>query len=96
MFTLEGKFIRRFGSQGSGPGQLNKPYGVALDSSDMIYVADSNNNRICVFSPEGQFLKSFGSEGEAQGQFKQPHMVCVDENDLILVSDCGNNRIQIF
>ena len=77
-------------SLGSGPGQFHSLYSVAVDSSDMIYVSDYRNHRVCVFSPEEKFLESFGSKGEAQGQFKQPRMVHVDENDLILVSDYEN------
>ena len=32
-FDQNGNFISKFGTQGTGDGQLNYPYGVALDSS---------------------------------------------------------------
>lgn len=35
---------------GSSSAQLNRPRGLAVDSSDRLYVADSNNNRVIVYS----------------------------------------------
>jgi hypothetical protein len=41
--------ITLWGSLGSGDGQFNLPYGIAVDSNDNVYVADSGNNRIQKF-----------------------------------------------
>ena len=49
--------------QGTGPGQLYRPKGVAYDeTSHLIYVADmsSMSGRVCVFSEEGEYIHSFG------------------------------------
>ena len=42
-------------SAGGGPGTLNRPLGIASDTSDRLYVADYGNNRVLVFdqAPEG-------------------------------------------
>ena len=51
-FTSNGTFITAFGSQGTESGFFNVPYGIAIDpNAHNIYVADSRNNRIQVFSP---------------------------------------------
>ena len=50
-FNSNGKFITKWGSYGTADGQFSNPYGVAVDSSGNVYVADSLNNRIQVFSP---------------------------------------------
>jgi tripartite motif-containing protein 71 len=50
-FTSDGSFITAWGSTGSGNGQFDNPTGIDLDSSNNVYVADSRNNRIQVFSP---------------------------------------------
>jgi len=42
-------FIRKFGSQGSGDGQLSNPWGVAIDEDGNIVVCDFSNHRIQVF-----------------------------------------------
>ena len=41
---------------GSGPGELRKPWDVAVDGNGDIYVADSGNRRVQVFNSSGTFL----------------------------------------
>jgi hypothetical protein len=43
-------FSFAFGSQGSGNGQFSFPNGIAVGSGGNIYVADTDNNRVQVFS----------------------------------------------
>jgi DNA-binding beta-propeller fold protein YncE len=54
MFTSSGTYLTQVGSKGSGPGQFNSPEKLALmstsSSSGYIYVADSGNNRVEIFS----------------------------------------------
>lgn len=51
-YTTAGDLIRKWGSTGSGDDQLNKPYvGIAVDSSGRIYIGDSKNHRVKVFTP---------------------------------------------
>ncbi len=49
MFTSAGVYITQWGSLGSGSGQFEYPYGVAVDSNGNVYVADTDNNRIQIF-----------------------------------------------
>ena len=46
-----GTFITKWDTNGTTDGQFNDPWGVAIDSSGSVYVADTGNNRILVFSP---------------------------------------------
>jgi tripartite motif-containing protein 71 len=66
----EYSFVRKWGSDGTGDGQFNYPYGVALDSSGNVYVADSGNNRVQKFNSDGTFISKWGSKGIGDGQFK--------------------------
>lgn len=50
------------GVAGSGPGQLNRPNGVAVDPSGNVYVFEWDNLRVQKFSPSGAFLLMFGGE----------------------------------
>ncbi len=43
------------------------PYGVTTDSTGRVFVADSNNHRIQVFTAEGKFLRMFGRRGAGKG-----------------------------
>ncbi len=57
----EEEHLAQFGEFGSGAGQLARPGGLATDpSSGLVYVADTPNQRISVFTPWGNFAKAFG------------------------------------
>lgn len=45
-YSSEGEPLGEFGAQGSGPGELLYPQGIAMTSSGLMYIADSGNNRI--------------------------------------------------
>jgi len=55
-FDKQGRFIKAWGEDGTGPGQFALPHAVAFDSQQRLYVADRNNARIQVFDTEGQLL----------------------------------------
>ena len=48
--SINGNYIASFGSYGTGPGQFNMPFDVAVDNTGNIYVVDSFNNRVQKFS----------------------------------------------
>lgn len=48
VFSPEGEFLLKFGSNGEGNGQFNAPTGVAVDANGNIIVADWGNSRIQV------------------------------------------------
>ena len=55
--------VLTFGSEGSGPGNLNHPTSVAVSSHGNVYVADMGNKRIQVFDASGAHKQSFGVGG---------------------------------
>jgi hypothetical protein len=78
---------------GSGFGQLNTPSGLAVDSSGNIYVADSGNNRIQIFSPSNQLVNTIGSVGAGPGQLRTPYGVTISPaTGLVWVADYLNQR----
>lgn len=66
------------------------PLGVALDSSDNIYVVDGYYNTITVLSSNGTLLNTF------KDGFVQPRDVAIDISGNIYVADTYNNRIVIL
>jgi len=48
-FAANGTFLQAYGRAGSGQGQFNKPTHVEIDGG-LLYVADTWNDRIQVFS----------------------------------------------
>jgi len=51
----------QIGTSGGGAGQFGSPTGIAIDSSDNVYVAESGNHRIQKFDSNGNFLLMWGS-----------------------------------
>ena len=48
IYNGEGKWLRKFGTSGTKDGQFNFPRGIAV-ADNIIYVADSGNNRIQIY-----------------------------------------------
>ena len=96
-FDASGSFITTWGVQGSGDGEFNTPYDVAIDGSrGILYVADSQNQRIQMFDLDGNFIATFGSGGTGDGQFLDPRGLAVDPDGNLYVSDFAAHRIQVF
>ena len=74
---------------------FNSPTGIAIDSDNNIYVADSGNSQIKKFDSKGNLLFTLGTFCSSKGQFRHPLGVFVNEK-YVYVLDTGNSRIQIF
>ena len=88
-------FLSSWGSNGRDVAQFDKPWGIAVDSANNVYVVDNNNHRIQKFTVDGKFLTSWGSLGRDNGSFSFPHGIAVDSANNVYVVD-NNNRIQKF
>jgi DNA-binding beta-propeller fold protein YncE len=88
----DGALLRRFGSHGSGDGQLNTPQGLCFMSGHRhVAVADNNNDRVSVFSVEGEFVRHVGV-----GKLRSPTGVACSAFDQIVVA-CGlSGRVVVF
>ena len=95
-------FVEEFGSSGSGDGKFNAPSGLALDEDNgLLYVADTDNNRIQMMSSTGSssdtlsFSDEFGSVGDDKDEFDKPTGLAIN-NDEFYVVDSENDRIKIY
>ena len=46
VFTTEGVFVRSLGSRGNQSGQFSYPHGLCVDNCGVVYVCDSQNDRV--------------------------------------------------
>jgi tripartite motif-containing protein 71 len=52
--------VAEWGTEGTAEGQFKTPIGVATDASGNVYVANSGDRRIDVFTSEGTFVRTWG------------------------------------
>ena len=95
-FDSAGGLLALWGRFGSGNGQFETPFGLAVAPSGDVYVADTSNNRIQEFTPSGGFVRKWGGFGTADGSFKSPRGVAAGPSGAIYVADTSNSRIQQF
>ena len=68
-FSPEGKFLRRFGSTGKGPGEYSMTLDVLFDEKNQTVEIKTASNKILVFNLDGTFLKEIkGLEGFSFGK----------------------------
>lgn len=83
-FSKDGKFLKAVGRTGSGPGDIQDPHMLAMDSQGRLFVANRGNKRIDVFDPQGNFIVSWP-------QFGSTEMVYVNrKTDMIYVTDSNS------
>jgi tripartite motif-containing protein 71 len=95
-FDSNGKFLAKWGSKGTGEGQLADLIGpIHIDREGNIYV--SQFDRIQKFDPNGKFLASYGSGGAGDGQFTGAAFNgATDSQGNFYVADLLNARVQKF
>jgi phage tail-like protein len=68
-----------------------------VSPSGNLYISDSQNHRIQVFSLKGFVLRDiWGKPGTGEGEFNEPWDITMDSKGHIYVVDKGNHRIQKF
>ena len=86
-------------------GRLSNPEDIFIDDNDVIYVADTANDRIVIINPmdeNGKYTLKNIIKGEStyaagdMSALKTPKGIYVDSDGTILVADTGNNRLVEF
>ena len=85
-FDRTGKFIKAWGQKGTGPGDLDIPHAIAMDSRGRLFVGDRQNNRIQIFDQDGTFIDQWA-------QFSRPSGVYIDAKDVIYVADSESESV---
>ena len=88
----------------SGPGQFMNPYGVTVKvdpvtAQERVFVADSNNNRVQVFTKAGAYLATLGTSSaptETPGTFTALRRVAVAPDGDVWGADLWGARLESF
>jgi outer membrane protein assembly factor BamB len=101
-----GATLDRWGSPGSEAGQFNfirdpndpgsSIGGLVVADDGSVYVTDTVNRRIQVFTSDGDFLRQWGRFGSADGQFLDPIDVALGTDGDVYVVDDQRDDVQRF
>jgi DNA-binding beta-propeller fold protein YncE len=89
-FTTDGKFITKWGTEGTKNGEFKTLHDVAVDlSGKYVYTLElGNNHRIQKFSADGQFITKWSFEGfEGAKSYRDPHQIAIDSLGNVYLPD---------
>lgn len=74
--------------------QLDEPYGMAIDSKNNLYIADSKVGAVFIFNTESRDLSMISNKIHAH--FQRIIGLAMDDGDRLFVSDPGLRHIVVF
>ncbi|MCA9525754.1 MAG: hypothetical protein KC549_05600, partial [Myxococcales bacterium] len=94
--AVEGSF------SGSGPGQFNRIAAISIDPNDVLYAADSGNERVQRFTSDGLFAGEARSQsscpgctGFVLGDFGSPGNISVNSTNFYII-DIDSELVHVF
>ena len=91
----DGSAQARFGSEGSGPGQLCYPHAVRLlAGGSAVVIADSENNRLCVFKLSGELVAAVGNR-EQGVNYPRDVLECGSDGSFIVACWGSDTLIKV-
>jgi sugar lactone lactonase YvrE len=91
-----GGLISTISEVGSAEGQLFHPTNIAIGPDHHLYVSDTGNFRIQVFTLEGEYVRTIGGQGLGPGQLARPKGIALDHEGNLYVVDAAFENVQIF
>ena len=91
-----GKKLYSIGKAGSKEGELFYPSNLTIGPDNQLYISESGNFRVQVFTQDGQSLRQFGKVGSGLGQFARPKGVALDHDGRIYIVDAAFENVQIL
>ena len=77
IFTLDGNYVGKYNTQGTGREELQSLRGIATDSNGFIFASEEYRSRVSIFNKDGIFIHSFGSKGSGHEQFSNPQGIAI-------------------
>jgi sugar lactone lactonase YvrE len=95
-FDLDSQaFLEPFGELGKKSGLFLRPRGICF-FRDELFIADTRNHRVQVFSNKGEVKRIWGELGDADDQFRLPTSCSVSRQGEVFVVDSKHALIKVF
>ena len=72
IFDNAGKFVKKFGRDGQGPGEMNVPITIQVTPDNELVVSDALNQRLMYFTLEGEFIREMSTAAKKALGFTLP------------------------
>jgi DNA-binding beta-propeller fold protein YncE len=79
-YAPDGTLLKFWGTKGAGPGQLDVPHSIVIDSRGRLYVADRSNKRVEIFDQDGGYLGQLTGVGT-------PYGLAMGDGDILYLVD---------
>lgn len=96
IFDTDGNFINAWNYTGFSIGKFESTVGVAVDSSNNVFIADYQGSKILKFNRNGTFITEWGESGNGDGQLWGAWGVATDSNGNVFVTEYWNGRVSEF
>lgn len=92
VFSQKGRFKRSFGTYGQGDGMLTRPMGVAV-ASERVFVTDSYQNIVEVFTTDGTFLMSLF---DLANPMRNPLGIAATDRGSVFIASINSGKIEVY
>jgi DNA-binding beta-propeller fold protein YncE len=98
VFDPEGRFVRKYGQNGDGPGSFSRIKGITFDGFDNLYVVDGGHSNVQLFNRNFDLLMWFGGFApKLLEYFDVPSCIAIDPRvNRIYVCNQGRARINVY
>ncbi|MFN7975599.1 MAG: NHL repeat-containing protein [Acidobacteriota bacterium] len=96
-YDRSGRFLRAFGTEGTGMGEISRAESVTVGPDGRIYVSDEGSSRISVFAASGAFDRIVSGHGDGPGRFAADvEGLSFDRRGLLLALDEDEGVVEVF
>ncbi len=79
-YRKDGTFLKMWGTKGAGPGQLQTPHSIVMDTRGRLYVANRGNKRVEIYDQNGTFLGQITKAAT-------PYGLAISPDNILYVAD---------